>query len=156
MLSGQAMRMICKLDGTLSAAVCDDEVVLVRADPSDETQRWIQDHDNVGRLTDNQGRRAFALVNVATGKALVHHEQELQLAPYTGHDGVKISMLWSLSVQDDDGFSEIRDISNMDSTINAGNYCGEGKMQVGLFRYSRSQKEAYNFTVWKVVPITSA
>lgn len=93
-------------------------------------------------------------MNVATGKALVHHRQELQLAPYKGHDGVKISMVWSLSVQFDDGFSEIRDISNMDRTISAGNYYGEGP-EVGLFRYSRSQKEAYNLTVWKIVPITS-
>jgi hypothetical protein len=93
-------------------------------------------------------------VNVATGKALVHHRQKLQLAPYTGHDGVKISMLWSLSVQFDDGFSEIRDLSHMDSTITAGDYYGEGT-EVGLFHYSRSQKEAYNFTVWKIVPITS-
>lgn len=149
MLSGQQMRMFSKVDPSLNAAVRGDKVVLVRADPTDESQRWIQDHDNVGRVTDAQGRRAFALVNVATGKALVHARGKLQLAPYAGHDGVEISKLWSLGVKFDDGFCEVRDLSNMDSTINV-----TGGMGVDLVRYHKSEL-TYDFTVWKIVPITS-
>ena len=85
-------------------------------------------------MTDAQGRRAFALVNVATGKALVHARGKLQLAPYAGHDGVEISKLWSLGVKFDDGFCEVRDLCNMDSTINV-----TGGMGVDLVRYHKSE-----------------
>ncbi|CAN6305154.1 unnamed protein product [Urochloa humidicola] len=151
---GQPLRMVCKAHPDMNAAVRGDQVVLVRADPSDKSQDWIQDHDNVGRVTDQQGRRAFALVNVATGKALVHHSEELQLADYTGHDRVEISKLWSLGVQFDDGFCEIRNVTDITSTINADEIDGE-EARVGLFRYSRNSEGIYDYTVWKIVPTTS-
>ncbi|CAL4915170.1 unnamed protein product [Urochloa decumbens] len=151
---GQPLRMVCKAHPDLNAAVRGDEVVLVRADPSDKYQDWIQDYDNVGRVTDQQGRRAFALVNVATGKALVHHREELQLDGYTGHDRVEISKLWSLGVQFDDGFCEIRNVTDTTSTINVQERRRK-EPKVGLFRYSRKTEGIYDYTVWKIVPITS-
>ncbi|KAL6642352.1 hypothetical protein ACP70R_020533 [Stipagrostis hirtigluma subsp. patula] len=163
MLPGQPMRIFCKASPSLNAAVRGDRVVLVRADPSDESQHWIQDHDSVGRVTDEQGRRAFALVNVATGQALMHDtwdpraqerawNMQLAKAPYRGHERVELSKLWSQGVQlDDDGFSEVRVIRNMAMTFNAlGGYAEEGA-EVGLF----NSEPSYHHAIWKIVPINS-
>lgn len=58
-------------------------------------QHWIQDY-SVGRVTDDQGRRAFALVNNLGGtrRAVListKNNRQLEMAPYG--DCVKLSML---------------------------------------------------------------
>ncbi|OEL33699.1 hypothetical protein BAE44_0005282, partial [Dichanthelium oligosanthes] len=68
----QPMRIFCKANTNLNVAVRGDELHLVPADSSDKSQHWIQDYSAVGKLTDTEGRRAFALVNRTTGQAMVN------------------------------------------------------------------------------------
>lgn len=109
-------------------------------------QHWIQDYDNVGKLTDDQGRRAFALVNRATRQALVSKSDGLQLADYKGHEHVDVSMLWSLGVKLASGFSEVRVLSYMSRTLNAlGGEPKEG-VRVGIF----NSEPHYDHAIWKI------
>jgi hypothetical protein len=103
-------------------------------------------------LTDDTGRWTFALVNRATGHALlVKKRYDLRLVPYRGDDRVEVSMLWSLGPRGDGGFSEVRVLRDMAITLNAlGGYAGEGDT-VGLF----NSEPSYAHAVWKIAPINS-
>ncbi|CAN6242421.1 unnamed protein product [Urochloa humidicola] len=84
----------------MNMAVQGDEVVLVNAaDSYDGSQHWFQDYGAVGKVTDDTGRRAFVLVNRATGLAMVNIKNVVRLLPYCGHAAVPVSMLWSQGVQ---------------------------------------------------------
>uniref|UniRef100_A0A0D9XXJ3 Uncharacterized protein n=1 Tax=Leersia perrieri TaxID=77586 RepID=A0A0D9XXJ3_9ORYZ len=129
----QPMRIYCREDTNLNMAVRGNRVLLVRANLDDESQHWFLECDNVGRLTDEEGWPAFALVNRTTGHALVYwpntmsYEAEVGLAPYSGHVAVEVSMLWSLGRPLDGGFSEIRILKNVEYTLNGLN----GNVQEG-------------------------
>ncbi|CAN6249022.1 unnamed protein product, partial [Urochloa humidicola] len=68
------LRIFCREDINLNVAVrgSGTTVVLARADPDDVLQHWVQDFSASGIVTDDEGQRAFALVNKATGQALVN------------------------------------------------------------------------------------
>lgn len=151
----QPMRIFCRANTSLNLACRGDKVLLVRADSSDRSQHWIKDSSAVGNLTDNQGARAFALVNVTTGQALVNmnSEAELRLAPYSGHVSVELPLLWSLGKELVDGFSEIRALQEnifFSLTFNAfgGIPVREGAV-VGTYR----SQPSYNHAIWKIAPI---
>jgi hypothetical protein len=114
-------------------------------------QHWIQDYSAVGNLTDDQGNRAFALVNRTTGQALVntYKEAALQLAPYNGNVAVELSMLWSLGEQQASGFTEVKVLGypHASLTLNAfgGNPVQDGTV-VGTYRSQAN----YSHAVWKI------
>lgn len=114
-------------------------------------QHWIQDFDKVGKVTDDQGRRAFSLVNRATGQALVSKGFNMELADYKGgHERVKLSMLWSLGVKLDGGFSEVRVLRNLARTLNAlGGSPIKEETDVGIF----NSEPHYAHALWEIVPI---
>ncbi|XP_062183172.1 ricin B-like lectin R40C1 [Phragmites australis] len=145
----EPMRIFCKGNTTLNMAVRGDKVILVRADSNDKSQHWFQDHDAVGKLTDDQGRRAFALVNRTTGQAMVNRNNVVRLAPYSGDVAVELSMLWSLGVQLPGGFAEIRTLKDISQTLNGINgYVKEGTV-VGMYN---SEPHSVN-AIWKIYPI---
>ncbi|XBI41464.1 hypothetical protein VPH35_125925 [Triticum aestivum] len=77
---GPPVRVSCECNDELSLTVRDGAAVLARTDLEDDKQAWIQSSRNTGRVTDEEGRSSFALVNKATGKALrrSHRDQKLQ------------------------------------------------------------------------------
>ncbi|CAN6305153.1 unnamed protein product [Urochloa humidicola] len=161
----QPMRIFCRANPDLNLACRGDKALLVVANPNDRSQHWIKDSSAVGNVTDDRGERAFALVNVTTGQALVNPnaEEELLLAPYSGHVSVELPMLWSLGEETVDGFREIRALQStyFDSlTFNA--YGGIPVLEnrvVGTYRSHQyydddlSQNVYYDHTIWKIAPI---
>ncbi|XP_040385496.1 ricin B-like lectin R40C1 isoform X4 [Oryza brachyantha] len=157
MLGGQPMRIYCKGDTGLNMAVRGDKVLLVPADSNDESQ-WIQDYDAVGRVADEQGRRAFALVNVRTKQAAVlldERSNRLEMARYAGGDGgggggvVKLSMLWSLGARLPGGYCEVRLLRDISRTLNGINgHVREGTV-VGIYNSEPDSVHA----IWKFDPI---
>ncbi|KAL6642353.1 hypothetical protein ACP70R_020534 [Stipagrostis hirtigluma subsp. patula] len=154
----QPMRIFCRANTGLNVACRGDKVLLVPADSSNKSQswftdvQWIKDSSFVGNLTDNNGERAFALVNVTTGQALVNQyaEAELQLVPYSGHVSVELPMLWSQGKELVDGFSEIRALQEPYYTLNA--YGGDPIREEAVVGTYRSQS-SYDHAIWKIAPI---
>uniref|UniRef100_A0A0D9XXJ8 Uncharacterized protein n=1 Tax=Leersia perrieri TaxID=77586 RepID=A0A0D9XXJ8_9ORYZ len=144
----QPMRIYCRADTNLNMAARGNRVLLVPANLNDESQQWIQDYDCVGRVTDDQGRRAFALVNVGTQQAVFPSRHgELEMAPFG--DCVKITMLWSLGVQLADGYNEVRVLRDISVSLNGfGRYIREGTV-VGIHGSEAHKDNA----VWKFDPI---
>ncbi|CAN6270855.1 unnamed protein product [Urochloa humidicola] len=138
------MRIVCKQNTNLNMAVRGDKVILVNADSNDESQHWFQDYNAVGKVTDDTGRMAFALVNRTTGQAMVNKNNAVTLLPYSGHVAVPISMLWSQGEKLQDGFTEVRSLKNINQTLN-GLY-GNVKHGTVIGLYSSSPD-------WKIEPI---
>ncbi|KQJ86426.1 ricin B-like lectin R40C1 isoform X2 [Brachypodium distachyon] len=141
------MKIFCKMNMSLNAAVRGDKVMLVTADSSDKSQ----DYSATGNLTDDDGRRAFALVNRTTGQAMVNINGEgpVQLAPYSGHVAVELNKLWSLGEERDDGFSNVRSLQNTFFTLNAmGGYPVKSGALLGTYR-----PQEYDHTYWKIVSV---
>ncbi|XP_040385494.1 ricin B-like lectin R40C1 isoform X2 [Oryza brachyantha] len=153
MLGGQPMRIYCKGDTGLNMAVRGDKVLLVPADSNDESQ----ESDAVGKLTDDEERPAFALVNRTTGQAIVaDRSKQLGLAPYSGHVAVEVPMLWSLgrplAAGDDDdggGFREIRMLRDVRYTLNGINGHVKPGTVVGIY----TSEPASVHAVWKIAPV---
>ncbi|CAN6242424.1 unnamed protein product [Urochloa humidicola] len=144
------MRIFCKGNTALNMAVRGDDVILVNANSNDKSQHWFQDYNAVGKVTDDTGRRAFALVNRATGHAMVNVDNNaVKLLPYRGHVAVPISMLWSQGVQLEGGFTEVRTLRNIYLTLD-GIY-GNVKQGTVIGIYDASP-DAVN-GVWKIEPI---
>nr|CAB3465878.1 unnamed protein product [Digitaria exilis] len=59
-------------DTNLNVAIRDNKVILVPADPKDETQQWFKDYRDAGYVTDDEDQRAYSLVNKATGEVMVN------------------------------------------------------------------------------------
>ncbi|KAG2564904.1 ricin B-like lectin R40C1 [Panicum virgatum] len=146
------MRIFCKANTGLNMAVRGDEVLLVNADSNDKSQHWFQDCDAVGKVTDDTGRRAFALVNRTTGQAMVNVRDEdvpVRLLPYSGHVAVPISMLWSQGVQLDGGFTEVRTLKDISLTLNGLNgYVKQGTV-IGIYSSEPHSPHA----IWRIDPI---
>nr|CAB3462082.1 unnamed protein product [Digitaria exilis] len=121
---------------------------------------WFQ-YYNVGKLTDDTGRRAFVLVNPATGQAIVdtydefflsNSDNELELLAYSGNDDVMTPMLWSQGHQLEGGFTEIRTFKDSYMTLTAlGGSAVEDGTVVRIFHSEPWHAES----VWKVEPIPS-
>lgn len=149
----QPMRLFCKEDTGLNAAVRGDKVVLIPADPSDKSQHWYQEYGNVGKLADEEGSKAFALVNRTTGQAAMWKgkdpgEGELQLALYNGDVAVEVPMLWSLGKQLDGGFRDVRALKDIRYTLNAIDGPPIKGRAVGTY-----PREDLAHAIWKIVPI---
>ncbi|KAJ1261837.1 hypothetical protein BS78_09G061000 [Paspalum vaginatum] len=148
------MRIFCKGNTTLSMAVRGDKVVLVTADSNDKSQHWFQYYDAVGKLTDDTGRRAFALVNRTTGQAMVNvgNDVKVKLLPYNGHVAVPVSMLWSQGVQLDGGFTEVRTLKDIYMTLNGfGGNVKQGTV-IGVYDSEPHLPHA----VWRIDPVRSS
>uniref|UniRef100_A0A0E0ILX7 Uncharacterized protein n=1 Tax=Oryza nivara TaxID=4536 RepID=A0A0E0ILX7_ORYNI len=159
MEGGQPIRIYCKGDTTLNVAVRGNELRLVRDDPNDESQVC----DGVGKLTDDEERPAFALVNRTTGHALVNGgDLELGLAPYSGHVAVELSVLWSLGHPRADGFMEIRTLRDVRYTLDGVHGFVDGGYRLNgihgipedgtLVAIYHSQPTA-DYAVWKIAPV---
>ncbi|CAD6266881.1 unnamed protein product [Miscanthus lutarioriparius] len=145
------LRIFCKGDRNLNMAVRGDDVILVPADPNDKSQHWFQDYDAVGKLTDDQGHRAFALVNRTTGQAMVNRDDDVvRLAPYSPHVGVELSMLWSLGMNLSGGFAEVRTLKDLSRTINGLNGYVKDGTPIAMYDSEPFSPNA----VWKFDPIT--
>ncbi|KAG2552250.1 hypothetical protein PVAP13_9KG091000 [Panicum virgatum] len=83
---------------------------------------WIQSFRNAGHVTDGAGRRAFALVNRATGKALGRRRGD-ELVCLGGHrpDSVDVALLWTQSDDLSEGFHHIRTVGDVDTVLDAAN-----------------------------------
>ncbi|XP_044962028.1 ricin B-like lectin EULS3 [Hordeum vulgare subsp. vulgare] len=148
METGQPMRLYCRTDTDLNAAARDGRVLLVTADPNDESQHWFQYYDIVGKLTDDQGRRAFALVNRATGQAMVNKTSNVCLVDYSDQR-VEISMMWSMGVKLPNGFSEVRMLTDTSCTLNVVNGWVQEDALIGLY----SPEPHNDHAIWRIVPI---
>ncbi|CAN6228496.1 unnamed protein product [Urochloa humidicola] len=148
------LRIFCREDINLNVAVRGTTVVLARADPDDV----LQDFSASGIVTDDEGQRAFTLVNKATGQALVNKniispsdkQVHVQLAPYLSDVRVDLSMLWTLGGKDlGGGFREVRVLRDTTQTLNGlwGNV-KDGTV-VGVHP---SRPDAPN-AVWKLAPV---
>ncbi|CAL4899449.1 unnamed protein product [Urochloa decumbens] len=151
------VRILCKGDKMLNMAIRDNRVVLARADPHDLSQQWLKDYSTTGRVTDDYGQRAFALVNKATGQALVNKDiprpadglVPVQLAPYNGKERVDLSMLWTKGNYLDGEFCEVRVLRDYSKTLHGlFGYDTEGTV-IGIYPSAPSTPN----TVWKMTPI---
>uniref|UniRef100_A0A0D9XXJ7 Uncharacterized protein n=1 Tax=Leersia perrieri TaxID=77586 RepID=A0A0D9XXJ7_9ORYZ len=146
------IRMLKNINYTLNGFggdVLEGTVIgIYNSEPNSPNAQWIQDYDCVGRVTDDQGRRAFALVNVGTQQAVFPSRHgELEMAPFG--DCVKITMLWSLGVQLADGYNEVRVLRDISVSLNGfGRYIREGTV-VGIHGSEAHKDNA----VWKFDPI---
>ncbi|CAL4899418.1 unnamed protein product [Urochloa decumbens] len=134
--------IFCKGDTNLNVAIRDNKIVLVRADPNDETQQWIKDY-GAGRnvLSDDEDQMAFVLVNKATENVMVNKDApradgniEVQLGIY-GLGPVRVSMFWTEEIKDHgDGYRRIRALRDISMTLDGlfGNV-KEGTV-VGIYR----------------------
>lgn len=153
------MRIFCRENTSLNLACRGHKAVLVTADSSDRSQHWIKDSSAVGNLTDNQGARAFALVNVTTGQALVNPNSDefLKLAPYSGHVSVELQLLWSLGEELDDGFREIRALQENVSFVSpyhlTFNVFGGSPIKEGAAVGTYPSSPGYGHAIWKIAPI---
>ncbi|RLN30840.1 uncharacterized protein C2845_PM05G18120 [Panicum miliaceum] len=136
------VRILCKGDKMLNMAIRDDRVVLARADPHDLSQQWLKDYSNTGKVTDDCGQRAFALVNKATGQALVNKHiprpadalVPVQLAPYNGKERVDLSMLWTKGSHLDGDFCELRVLRDCSKTLMG---CSDAPTHTAYHRLNR-------------------
>nr|CAB3451871.1 unnamed protein product [Digitaria exilis] len=85
------VKILCKDGDNLYVSIHGSEVVLAREDPNDKTQQWFMDYSRARWVTDDNGQRAFTLVNKAREQVLVNKNKkrgdgcvQVQLAPYTG------------------------------------------------------------------------
>ncbi|CAL4899419.1 unnamed protein product [Urochloa decumbens] len=130
--------IFCKGDTNLNVAIRDNKIVLVRADPNDETQDY-----GAGRnvLSDDEDQMAFVLVNKATENVMVNKDApradgniEVQLGIY-GLGPVRVSMFWTEEIKDHgDGYRRIRALRDISMTLDGlfGNV-KEGTV-VGIYR----------------------
>ncbi|GJN07994.1 hypothetical protein PR202_ga25877 [Eleusine coracana subsp. coracana] len=99
------VRVLCQSGDGLSLTVRDGAVVLAATDHKDERQSF----HNTGHVTDEEGHRAFALVNRATGKALEHsshsRDDELVQVQLAGHspDSVHVALFHGIRAVHDIG-----------------------------------------------------
>ncbi|XP_044961891.1 ricin B-like lectin R40C1 [Hordeum vulgare subsp. vulgare] len=145
----QPLRIFCR-NSTLNAAVRGHKVKLVLANPSDKSQHWIRDYSAVGHLTDDNGSRAFALVNITTGQAMVNvaGAGEVRLAPYSSHVAVELSKLWTMGEKGRDGFAEVKVLQDVDYTLNGIN----GNVKEGTVVGTYTSEQTDN-ALWKIVPV---
>lgn len=118
------LRILCQSGQDLSLTVRDGAAVLARADYKDQRQCWVQSFRNTGRVTDDEGHLAFALVNWATGKALRHYSGSgSELVGLVGHrpDSVDVALLWTQSDDLGEGFHGLRSVSDVGVVLDAAN-----------------------------------
>ncbi|KAM3297635.1 hypothetical protein ACQJBY_039519 [Aegilops geniculata] len=125
---GPPVRVSSECNDKLSLAIRDGAAVLARTNLEDDTQAWIQSFRNTGRVTDEEGRSSFALVNKATGRALrrSHGEQKLQVVSYCP-DTVDIALLWTRGGDLGEGYHCIRSVSDLGYVLDA----AEGMSETG-------------------------
>ncbi|GJN31343.1 hypothetical protein PR202_gb19732 [Eleusine coracana subsp. coracana] len=88
---------------------------------------WVQSFHNTGHVMDEEGHRAFALVNRATGEALEHSsdcsDDELVPVQLAGHspDSVHVALLWTQSDGLGQGFHGIRAVHDTGIVLDAAN-----------------------------------
>ncbi|AQK42526.1 hydroxyproline-rich glycoprotein family protein [Zea mays] len=132
-------------------------------------QQWFKDYSRSSNLTDDNGRRTFALVNKATRQAIVNRKdtsmqsdlqyrrgdviKQVELAPYNYDDRVDISMLWTELAENgnDDGFNIIAVLSDNSLMLcwqHDGNNVSTGQGMVTV-NYFSGQGNRH----WKIVPV---
>ncbi|XBI03997.1 hypothetical protein VPH35_132349 [Triticum aestivum] len=101
---GPPVRVSSECNDKLSLAIRDVAAILARTDLDDDT------HVSTPlRVTDEEGRSSFALVNKATGKALRLYSL----------DSVDVALLWTTSGDLREGFHCIRSVSNLGYVLDA-------------------------------------
>ncbi|OQU92669.1 ricin B-like lectin R40G2 [Sorghum bicolor] len=120
------LRILCQSGQDLSLTVRDGTAVLARADDKDKRQCWVQSFRNTGRVTDDKGHLAFALVNWATGKALRRCSGSgsgSELVGLVGHspDSVDVALLWTQSEDLGEGYHGLRSVSDVGVVLDAAN-----------------------------------
>ncbi|OEL22404.1 hypothetical protein BAE44_0016578 [Dichanthelium oligosanthes] len=116
------VRILCQSGQGLSLTVRDDTAVLAPVDDEDQGQCWVQSFRNAGHVTDDEGHRAFALVNRATGKALGHCQGD-EMVYLAGHkpDSVDVALLWTQSDDLGEEYHNIRTVSDVGVVLDAAN-----------------------------------
>jgi hypothetical protein len=104
-------------------------------------------------LADEEGSKAFALVNRTTGQAAMWKgkepgEADLRLALYNGDVAVEVPMLWSLGKELDGGFRDVRALKDIRYTLNAMDGPPIKGRAVGTY-----PREDLAHAIWKIVPI---
>ncbi|KAL6841033.1 hypothetical protein ACP4OV_029002 [Aristida adscensionis] len=150
----ETMRIFCKMDSSLSVAIRNGVVVLAPNDPKDPTQHWVKDCYPVRRLTDEQGQKAFVLMNKAKLQALAvkpSPTSQVSLVGYNGDGTVDLTMVWTEGADVDDGFREVKWIRDTSKTLNALNAVKDGTL-VGFWPSSPHSANA----IWKMSPHASS
>ncbi|CAM0873026.1 unnamed protein product [Alopecurus aequalis] len=149
-------RIHCRASNAYSLAIVNGEVILAKADQSDDRQLWYKDVRYGGGLKDEAGSPAFALVNKATGDALKHSfgyclpVRAIKFDP--GY--LDESVVWAESENLADGFRRIHMINNMDYIFDAEEaipqYGGarDGTRLI-LFRWNGGKNQ-----LWRIAPNT--
>ncbi|CAL4914192.1 unnamed protein product [Urochloa decumbens] len=114
------VRILCQSGQGLSLTVRDGDAVLATADSEDERQCWVQSFRNAGHVTDGEGRRAFALVNWATGEALGHcGDDEPVYLQGNKPDSVDVALLWTQSDDLGEEYHSIRTVGDVGLVLDA-------------------------------------
>ncbi|KAJ3684714.1 hypothetical protein LUZ61_013878 [Rhynchospora tenuis] len=109
----------CQRKEGYNLTIRDGTVMLAPADPKDKNQIWIKDISYAKQVKDQDGKRAFALVNKATGKAIKHGfgpGNPVQLVTFD-QNYLDSSILWTDSDDKELGFREIRMASNTNAVF---------------------------------------
>ncbi|CAL5048554.1 unnamed protein product [Urochloa decumbens] len=114
-------KVFCKADEGLCLAVRGGALVLAAADPADDHQHWFKDVRFSLRITDEEGKPVFSLINKATGLAIRH-----SLGPYHpvrllefDPEGFEESLLWTESGHLGREFGSIRMMHDVDLGLDA-------------------------------------
>ncbi|KAK8589672.1 hypothetical protein V6N12_024065 [Hibiscus sabdariffa] len=115
-------KIYCKANPNLNLSIIDGQVVLARADPSDERQHWIKDDKFGANIKDEEGHPGFSLINMATGEALKHNNGEAQPVVPARYkpDECDTTLMWSVSkVIEGEGYKAIRAVDNIHLNMDA-------------------------------------
>ncbi|KAL4354167.1 hypothetical protein GQ457_06G017820 [Hibiscus cannabinus] len=115
-------KIYCKANPNMNLSIIDGQVVLARADPSDERQHWIKDEKFGANIKDEEGHPGFSLINMATGEALKHNNGEAQPVVPARYkpDECDTTLIWSVSKAiEGEGYKAIRAVDNIHLNMDA-------------------------------------
>ncbi|KAJ7294330.1 hypothetical protein O6H91_21G048000 [Diphasiastrum complanatum] len=156
-VDGKLVRILSKANPDYYlTALADGRVVLNPENSIDPRQQWIKDESWGLKLEDAAGFPAFALVNIATGRALHHgnHENEQVTSTVYDKDHLDDDILWSTSQDFGNGYRTIRMYNNICLNLDADH--GDKKHggikngnKLILYRWLKNHDNQF----WKIVPV---
>ncbi|KAF3338185.1 hypothetical protein FCM35_KLT17022 [Carex littledalei] len=146
----KTIKIYCREKWDYNLTIRDDTVVFARCDRADPYQHWRKEYAYCQHLKDEQGFRAFAIVNVATGKAIQHGISQgfgypVSLLPFNPMQ-LEESLLWTESDDQGSGFKKIKVRKNIGVGLDA--LFDRDWMQVGL-------QEGMRLGIWRDVAAKS-
>ncbi|XP_031103593.1 ricin B-like lectin R40C1 [Ipomoea triloba] len=114
-------KVYCRAETNHCLSIRNGEVILARANPSDQHQHWYKEEEFSTRVKDAEGLPSFALVNKATGQAIKHatgNTKPVRLTEYKANH-LDESILWTESKDTGESYKAIRMANNISLNFDA-------------------------------------